>query len=267
MNGVLGALHLERQRRKEFAETRFAVPGHPGGVIVREKHGECLGASVWASSQVLTRFLAARLESQNGGATRAPRVLELGCGVGLPGIFCALKGCSVTLTDRDEVGGEERERGARSACACAPQMRRSSSVPDPASPRPPIRSCVPSAGACNNPRKCARKRGGIQGARCRALVGFRPATAVCLGASALLRQTVFTPRADVLALHPVLAPAVRGLIEAQDGRARCLQSFTLRVYILRVGRRSRTTWSSVPTSCIARSIWRPCSTPFCRCSS
>ena len=112
MNGVLGELHLERQRRKEYAETRFAVPGHPGGVIVREKHGECLGASVWASSEVLTRFLAARLESQNGGTTRPPRVLELGCGVGLPGIFCALKGCTVTLTDRDEVGGEGEGEGS-----------------------------------------------------------------------------------------------------------------------------------------------------------
>lgn len=104
MNGVLGALHLERQQRKEYAESLFEVHGHPGGVIVREKHGECLGASVWASSEVLTRFLAARLESQYGVA-KPPLVLELGCGVGLPGIFCALKGCSVTLTDRDEVGG------------------------------------------------------------------------------------------------------------------------------------------------------------------
>ena len=150
-------------------------------------------------------------------------------------------------------------------------MKHSYSVPTPASPRPPIRSCLPSAGACNNPRKCAGKRGGVQGARCRARVGFRPATAVCLGAFALLRQTLFTPRANVLAMHPAFGPAAGGgLSKSSTDGARCSQQLdTAGIHPaceLHVSRRSRTTWSSAPTSCIARSIWRPCSTPSCRCS-
>ena len=51
------------------------------------------------------------------------RVLELGCGVGLPGVFCALRGCAVTLTDRDEVraaGARHRVAAPPPACICLP---------------------------------------------------------------------------------------------------------------------------------------------------
>jgi len=69
---------------------------------LRVQHGECLGASLWASSRLLTHFLGAYLPAL-GAHGKGMRVLELGCGVGLPGIYCALQGCSVTLTDKDEV--------------------------------------------------------------------------------------------------------------------------------------------------------------------
>ena len=73
-------------------------------VRLRVQHGECLGASLWASSRLLTHFLGAYLPAL-GAHGKGLRVLELGCGVGLPGIYCALQGCSVTLTDKDEVTG------------------------------------------------------------------------------------------------------------------------------------------------------------------
>jgi methylase of polypeptide subunit release factors len=109
MNDILRDLHRERQQRKQYVETVFEVPGAGQHILVLEKHGECLGSSVWASSEYLTRFLGRRLlELQVAGdalqGSRPLRVLEIGCGVGLPGIFCALQGCNVTLTDKEEVG-------------------------------------------------------------------------------------------------------------------------------------------------------------------
>jgi len=73
-------------------------------VQVRELHGESLGSSLWASAGLLTHFLWAYLPSARARKGGQLRVLELGCGVGLPGIFCALCfDCAVTLTDVDEV--------------------------------------------------------------------------------------------------------------------------------------------------------------------
>lgn len=114
MNAVLGDLHRDRLARRRFAETTFVVRGgNEGGeppprIKIREKHGECLGASLWESGGILTHFLHSYLPRLSAEQERF-RVLELGCGVGLPGIYCALKGCEVTLTDQHEVLGVARE--------------------------------------------------------------------------------------------------------------------------------------------------------------
>ena len=107
MNQLLGDLHRSRQQRKKLTESVFEVPMGAGSapvrVLLREKHGACLGTSLWASSEVLTEYLGAHHLPALGERVQGMRVLELGCGIGLPGIFCALQGCSVTLTDQEEV--------------------------------------------------------------------------------------------------------------------------------------------------------------------
>lgn len=106
---MLADLHRERQERAALAGSDFRVAvdgGRSIGVRVLEKHGESLGSSLWASSEALARFLGVRIrELQAARGGRQLRVLELGCGIGLPGILCALQGCQVTLTDQSEVLG------------------------------------------------------------------------------------------------------------------------------------------------------------------
>ena len=63
MNQLLGDLHRSRQQRKKLTESVFEVPMGAGSapvrVLLREKHGACLGTSLWASSEVLTEYLGA----------------------------------------------------------------------------------------------------------------------------------------------------------------------------------------------------------------
>ena len=113
MNDLLRGLHRDRLARQRYTESVFIVQGDAAGgkpvrVNVRERHGECLGASLWESGGFLTHFLHAYLPRLRGRLERL-QVLELGCGVGLPGIYCALQGCEVTLTDQQEVLGITRE--------------------------------------------------------------------------------------------------------------------------------------------------------------
>ena len=109
MNQVLADMHRERQERAALAVSEFRVAvdgGRSIGVRVLEKHGESLGSSLWSSSEALARFLGMQIrELQAARGGRQLHVLELGCGIGLPGILCALQGCQVTLTDRSEVLG------------------------------------------------------------------------------------------------------------------------------------------------------------------
>ncbi|KAI9980171.1 hypothetical protein PInf_026606 [Phytophthora infestans] len=68
-------------------------------ILLAESPGNLgIGGKLWDSCLVLTRYLAARREILFG-----KRVVELGSGLGLVGIFCSLLGARVTLTDLEEV--------------------------------------------------------------------------------------------------------------------------------------------------------------------
>lgn len=80
---------------------------HVGNVLSREDENRFLGelkgrvpygVALWPASIALAHDLASRAEGLRGR-----RVLELGCGTGLPGIVAATLGASVTQTDRDEL--------------------------------------------------------------------------------------------------------------------------------------------------------------------
>lgn len=65
-------------------------------VIVREILDHAFGCYLWPSSLVLVVYL---IESRLISSTK---VLELGAGIGLPGLLCAKMGAQVSLTDAKE---------------------------------------------------------------------------------------------------------------------------------------------------------------------
>ncbi|POM70174.1 Hypothetical protein PHPALM_13431, partial [Phytophthora palmivora] len=76
-----------------------SMPGLQHDILLAESPGNLgIGGKLWDSCLVLTRYLAARREVLVG-----KRVVELGSGLGLVGIFCAMLGARVTLTDMKEV--------------------------------------------------------------------------------------------------------------------------------------------------------------------
>jgi predicted nicotinamide N-methyase len=58
------------------------------------------GGRIWSSSIVLAGFISSN-EHYRASMRSGVSVLELGAGVGLPGLVCALLGASVTLADYD----------------------------------------------------------------------------------------------------------------------------------------------------------------------
>jgi len=67
--------------------------------------GTWAGFELWDAAIVMTEFL---LKNKNGPLTKhwlrpGARVVELGCGVGLPGFVCGVAGARVALTDRGVV--------------------------------------------------------------------------------------------------------------------------------------------------------------------
>ncbi|RLN45913.1 hypothetical protein BBJ29_009455 [Phytophthora kernoviae] len=76
-----------------------AMEGLQHDIILAESPGNLgIGGKLWDSCLVLTRYLSTRRELLAG-----KQVIELGSGLGLVGIFCAMLGAHVTLTDMEEV--------------------------------------------------------------------------------------------------------------------------------------------------------------------
>lgn len=67
-------------------------------IICILSHCTGIGGKLWDSCLVMTRYLALNRE-----LIEKKSVVELGSGLGLVGIFCAMLGANVTLTDIDEV--------------------------------------------------------------------------------------------------------------------------------------------------------------------
>ncbi|KAG6599559.1 putative N2,N2-dimethylguanosine tRNA methyltransferase [Phytophthora cinnamomi] len=113
-----------------------AMDGLRHDILLAESPGNLgIGGKLWDSCLVLTRYLAARRELLVG-----KQVVELGSGLGLVGIFCAMLGAKVTLTDMQEViplleynirlnfteqseGGELTKSAAKGGVAVVPVAR------------------------------------------------------------------------------------------------------------------------------------------------
>ncbi|KAJ0409035.1 hypothetical protein ATCC90586_000622 [Pythium insidiosum] len=74
-------------------------PGLDQDILLAESPGNLgIGGKLWDSCLVLTRYL-----QDYPDLLRGRQVIELGSGLGLVGIYCAMMGAHVTLTDMDEV--------------------------------------------------------------------------------------------------------------------------------------------------------------------
>mmetsp|Transcript_19203 Transcript_19203/g.35109 ORF Transcript_19203/g.35109 Transcript_19203/m.35109 type:complete len:211 (-) Transcript_19203:2029-2661(-) len=93
MEAILKEAHLARQSRKQRLQSSFTV----GEICLKywAKVGDELGSTVWDSSLELCEFIAARSSLFVG-----KEVLELGAGLGLPGILSSYYAEAVHLTDK-----------------------------------------------------------------------------------------------------------------------------------------------------------------------
>jgi predicted nicotinamide N-methyase len=98
MNSLLGSLHqlrMERQKAKP-PKLKFMKIGGKELMIV-ERPGEAVGSIVWDGAAILVRYLHDK-ESVRFTDPQS-RVLELGSGVGVCGIWAACQGSDVVVTD------------------------------------------------------------------------------------------------------------------------------------------------------------------------
>ncbi|KAG5179856.1 putative methyltransferase-domain-containing protein [Tribonema minus] len=75
-----------------------------GEICIAQQPGSGnLGTSVWDASVILVHYLNDNSKQFNQRTMDGKRVLELGAGCGLAGIYCATLGADVTLTDLEPV--------------------------------------------------------------------------------------------------------------------------------------------------------------------
>eukprot|EP00284_Hemiselmis_tepida_P008328 CAMPEP_0174931646 /NCGR_PEP_ID=MMETSP1355-20121228/34350_1 /TAXON_ID=464990 /ORGANISM="Hemiselmis tepida, Strain CCMP443" /LENGTH=207 /DNA_ID=CAMNT_0016178015 /DNA_START=51 /DNA_END=671 /DNA_ORIENTATION=- len=99
-NEELAEMHRERLSRSQGG-SRSTFSLHDTDLVVVEEHGRCLGSSLWPSASHLARYMEGWDIESN--LPKGFTCLELGCGVGLPGLCAALLGAlSVDLTDTEE---------------------------------------------------------------------------------------------------------------------------------------------------------------------
>lgn len=114
MNFLGPSLHEERQARlaARGGVTRV-LELDPFTLHLKEMPGAEIGSISWAGGEFLARFLIS-----NRGRVEGLRVLELGCGLGVAGLFARLVGAAtVTLTDKPALLGIANENVAANADA------------------------------------------------------------------------------------------------------------------------------------------------------
>ncbi|GLD92220.1 hypothetical protein PINS_up000753 [Pythium insidiosum] len=95
--------HIEADAEREQLGVHccrpVVLPGLEREILLAESPGNLgIGGKLWDSCLVLTRYLRTHPELLQGR-----HVIELGSGLGLVGIYCAMLGAHVTLTDMEEV--------------------------------------------------------------------------------------------------------------------------------------------------------------------
>src|SRR4051794_26281075 len=117
-------------------DLRLLAPRDSDALLDEEafEHEEFLPywAELWPSAVALGRVLARR-------PLTGRRVLELGCGLGLPAIVAALGGGRVLATDwSPDAGAMTAENPARKGAALAPAVFRGDAPPEPLGPPWPL---------------------------------------------------------------------------------------------------------------------------------
>eukprot|EP00475_Leptophrys_vorax_P033849 TRINITY_DN5384_c0_g1_i1.p1 TRINITY_DN5384_c0_g1~~TRINITY_DN5384_c0_g1_i1.p1 ORF type:complete len:219 (+),score=50.85 TRINITY_DN5384_c0_g1_i1:39-695(+) len=105
MNELLKSLHHERMYRTSPTEVIYKLGRHEHCVKVMHKPGFAIGSVLWAGGKALAEYLLNPSVSEHFVSGKT--VIELGAGVGLPGLaiaqFVVPPPRSVTLTDRSDL--------------------------------------------------------------------------------------------------------------------------------------------------------------------
>lgn len=97
INETLKNLHFERMKRLQEKSSTFILDGKH--ICINERIGEEIGTQLWGGSLSLCHALGDLRKEKICGM----KTIELGAGVGLAGIYAAICGAHVTLTDRHSV--------------------------------------------------------------------------------------------------------------------------------------------------------------------
>ena len=83
------------ERESTISTYTFAINGKNTDIAIRSHYSENFGDYVWPSARYLGELLCL-----NSDFIKGRRILELGCGPGLPGIVASKLGAEVVFTDK-----------------------------------------------------------------------------------------------------------------------------------------------------------------------
>eukprot|EP00953_Heterococcus_sp_UTEX-ZZ885_P010457 6109-Heterococcus_DN1.PRE.1 len=92
---------MTRHQQGSATSVDIALKGGLTITITQDPTSGDLGTSLWDASVILVHYMDDN--KQYSQKLHSKRVLELGAGCGLAGIYCSLKGADVTLTDLEQV--------------------------------------------------------------------------------------------------------------------------------------------------------------------
>lgn len=83
------------ERESTISTYTFAINGKSTDIAIRSHYSENFGDYVWPSARYLGELLCL-----NSDIVKGKKIVELGCGPGLPGIVASKLGAEVVLTDK-----------------------------------------------------------------------------------------------------------------------------------------------------------------------